>query len=96
MLDSSPADAILIDSRDAENAASGGGRILSEGNMTQKLRDTLRNLRSPLFCGGGITAENAAGIMALLHPDCLDVMTRAEDPHGRKDARKIRSILASY
>ena len=96
MLDSSPADAILIDSRDAENAASGGGRILSEGNMTQKLRDTLRNLRSPLFCGGGITAENAAGIMALLHPDCLDVMTGAEDPHGRKDARKIRSILASY
>ena len=96
----SAADYAALFSRDG---LTGGHVILLNGASSPYYEATAREAEAALsVCpgllqvGGGITAENAAGIMALLHPDCLDVMTGAEDPHGRKDARKIRSILASY
>lgn len=91
-LDASLVDAILIDSRDAGNAADGGTGLFGQCGIPSELAYVLKDIRKPLLCGGGITAENAAEIISAMQPDYLDVMTGAESPDGKKSAGRIRQI----
>ena len=86
---------ILLDSRDAGNAARGGSGVLGEmgGELTPALRDKIRAAGKLLIVGGGITAENAAAVYRTFAPDVLDVMTGAEDADGRKSAERIRQYI---
>ena len=86
---------ILLDSRDAGNAARGGSGVLGEmgGELTPALRDKIRASGKLLIVGGGITAENAAAVYRTFAPDVLDVMTGAEDADGRKSAERIRQYI---
>ena len=86
---------ILLDSRDAGNAARGGSGVLGEmgGELTPALRDKIRAAGKLLIVGGGITAENAAAVYRTFAPDVFDVMTGAEDADGRKSAERIRQYI---
>lgn len=86
---------ILLDSRDAGNAARGGSGVLCEmgSELTPSLRDKIRASGKLLIVGGGITADNAAAVYRTFAPDVLDVMTGAEDADGRKSAERIRQYI---
>ncbi len=84
--------AILLDSRQAENAAKGGGSI-SERVDILDLAQILQTLTKPVILGGGITADNVRGIREALHPDYIDVLTGVEKQPGDKSASKISELL---
>lgn len=89
ILNESPVDMILLDSRDASNAAKGGGTIRLSGEE----RDSVRTSRKPVMVGGGITAENVKEIIRRLDPSHVDIMTGAETAPGMKSMEKIQEII---
>jgi phosphoribosylanthranilate isomerase len=48
-----------------------------------------------LIVAGGLTAENVADAIALLHPDVVDVSSGVEDASGRKSAARMESFIAA-
>ena len=99
--------AILLDSRDAGNAASGGGSIL-----TADLSDTHTPVGRKAFCsgsgmrpeagdglllviGGGLTADNVREGIRRFAPDMVDVMTGVEDLPGIKSGEKLSRLVHS-
>lgn len=87
---------VLLDSRDAGNAASGGGEILQLIDETAAEEFAmLKDAGKMVLIGGGIRPGNAAQVYRALQPDCLDVMTGAEGPDGRKSADRIRELMLS-
>ncbi len=86
-------DIFLFDSRDAGNAASGGGSILQAEKKTGL---SGRNPgMSPFMFGGGLNADNIRQALNLYSPDWLDIMTGSEISPGRKSETKIRKITAA-
>ena len=85
-------DAGLLDSRDAGNAARGGGSILEmEGDGEGRF--DLKGEGPSKVIGGGITGENAWEAYERFAPDMIDVMTGAENAPGQKDEGKIRALV---
>ncbi len=91
LLDSSQTDYILIDSRDAENAASGGKGL----SFTQEEKEAIGNSSKQIILGGGITEKNAGRMSLEYLPDYIDIMTGSEDAPGKKSEQKIRRIVES-
>ena len=93
MLADSEIAGILLDSRNAGNAATGGGNILQyyDQNIAVQL-DRFAGSGKMILAGGGITSENAGQVMKLLKPDYLDVMTGAENSDGQKSEELIRKL----
>ncbi|MBR0087029.1 MAG: hypothetical protein IJL98_04740 [Lachnospiraceae bacterium] len=87
LLESAPVDHILLDSRDAGNAASGGSTLLlSEQDKTAVLDSSKK-----IMLGGGITEKNVRELLKFF-PAYIDVMTGSEDAPGLKSERKIQAI----
>ncbi len=89
LLESSQADYILIDSRDAGNAAAGGGKL----SLTEEERKSVKASSKKMILGGGITERNIKELLLEFLPDHMDVMTGAEDAPGLKSEKKIRAIM---
>ncbi len=89
LLGSSQADYILIDSRDAGNAAAGGGKL----SLTGEERKSVKASSKKMILGGGITEKNIRELLLEFQPDYMDVMTGAEDAPGLKSEKKIRAIM---
>ena len=99
LLTHSAVSGVLLDSRDAGNAAVGGGSLLErmkdaekEGQDIRKMAEILIRADKMLLAGGGITPENAKTVRKQLHPDYLDIMTGAEDEEGHKSQALISRL----
>lgn len=84
-------DVLLLDSRDAGNAASGGGIILQNAAEAVLLKHRSRNPVS-LMVGGGITAENLQKTIHAFSPDMIDIMTGSESSPGQKSESALGMI----
>jgi phosphoribosylanthranilate isomerase len=49
----------------------------------------------PVVVAGGLTPENVAGMMAVLEPWGVDVVSGVEREPGRKDAEKVKAFVAA-
>jgi len=81
-------DAILVDSRTAENAAKNSLAI--DTGLFQRIK---AKATKPLIIGGGITPENVCDIISRTGADWIDVMTGVEQSPGIKDKRKIETLI---
>ena len=91
-------DALLLDSRDASNAAAGGGSILENADLSSLTR--MRSLFSgQIYLGGGLTASNIRRAADLFKPDeadvIVDVMTGVETRPGKKSEKLLKELIAS-
>ena len=89
LLGLSRTDYILLDSRDARNAASGGGTL----SLSEEEKEAVKASAKRVVLGGGITEKNIKDLLLEYHPDYLDVMTGAEDAPGQKSEEKIRTLM---
>lgn len=84
-------DALLLDSRDAGNAAAGGGSVL-----THVQKDTFEQMRSSfggqIILGGGLTAANIGEAVRTFLPDMADVMTGVETAPGKKSDSLLAAL----
>lgn len=88
-------DCLLFDSRDAGNAVSGGGSMISVEMSGETLRDMIaakETFGGPIMLGGGITPENIGSVRERFPADCLDIMSGSEDAPGQKSPDKIRRM----
>ena len=92
MMETAGVSALLLDSRDAGNAAAGGGAILEQMDA-----GSIRQIRSffsgEIILGGGLTAANIREAVRVLRPDMADVMTGAETSPGRKSAELVSALV---
>ena len=87
-------DAWLTDSRDSDNAAKGGGSILSgNGEDYQAVQNRREKI---LFAGGGITADNIRDVWKAMRPDVVDVMTGVETSPGKKSEEMMRDLAEGF
>ncbi|HKH22201.1 MAG TPA: phosphoribosylanthranilate isomerase [Solirubrobacterales bacterium] len=54
-----------------------------------------RRSKVPMILAGGLTAENVAGALELVHPYAVDVVSGVEAEPGRKDHAKVEAFLAA-
>ena len=78
---------ILLDSFVA--GQQGGTGITFDWQQAEVLR---KQIKSPLFVAGGLTAENVGEAVRILSPEGIDVSGGVET-NGRKDIRKIQQFL---
>ena len=85
-------DAILVDSRTA-TAAGGTGQTFDWLAASKSL---FQNAKAPerLIAAGGLTPENVAQAIDLLHPWGVDAVSGVEASPGRKDPAKVRAFTA--
>ena len=92
MMETAGVSALLLDSRDAGNAAAGGGAILEQMDT-----DSIGQIRSffsgEIILGGGLTADNIREAVRACRPDMADVMTGAETSPGRKSAALVSALV---
>ena len=94
-LDETAVDALLLDSRDAGNAAAGGGSILDRLGSLELPEKVCAAKGKPLVFGGGVTAGNVQELLKRFRPDMIDVMTGVEDVPGKKNEGKMRALAAA-
>lgn len=91
-------DALLLDSRDASNAAAGGGSILENADLSS-LAQMPGLFSGKIFLGGGLTAQNIRRATDLFKPDeadvIADVMTGVETRPGKKSEEQLKELIAS-
>ena len=92
MMETAGVSALLLDSRDAGNAAAGGGSIMEQADA-----DTIAQIRSffsgKIILGGGLTAANIREAVRACRPDTADVMTGVETSPGRKSAELVSALV---
>jgi len=79
--------ALLLDPRTPNNAVAGGAADLSSYLKLCGAVDC------PVILAGGITPENAAGIVRQVNPPMIDVMTGVERSPGYKDEYKVKALF---
>ncbi|CQH59423.1 N-(5'-phosphoribosyl)anthranilate isomerase [Halobacterium hubeiense] len=84
------ADALLVDSVDAEGA--GGTGRTHDWDATREFADSVD---SPVVLAGGLTPENVAEAVATVEPFAVDVASGVEKTGGEKDHDAVRRFVAS-
>ena len=74
-LDETAVDALLLDSRDAGNAAAGGGSILDRLGSLELPETAFAAKGKLLVFGGGVTAGNVQELLKRFRPDMIYFMT---------------------
>jgi phosphoribosylanthranilate isomerase len=84
--------ALLIDSSSVAEPGGTGKRFNWEeaGGMVEML-----GLRIPTIVAGGLTPENVAEALTLLHPWGVDVSSGVESKPGKKNPEKVRAFVAA-
>ena len=93
-LENTETDALLLDSRDAGNAASGGDSILGSPKISAAY-GKLKQSEKTFMAGGGITAANIKEAIRSLSPDAIDIMTGVETEPGRKSEDLLKEVILS-
>ena len=94
MLENTETDALLLDSRDAGNAASGGGSILDREKILA-VRGRLFHGTKTFMAGGGIKAGNVREAIRSLSPDAVDIMTGVETAPGQKSEALLKAVISA-
>lgn len=84
------ADALLVDSTDAEGG--GGTGRTHDWERTRELR---RELDSPVILAGGLTPDNVAGAVRTVDPYAVDVATGVERTGGEKDHDALAAFVGN-
>ncbi|MCG1003781.1 MULTISPECIES: phosphoribosylanthranilate isomerase [Halobacterium] len=84
------ADALLVDSVDAEGA--GGTGRTHDWDATREFADSVD---SPIVLAGGLTPENVAEAVATVDPFAVDVASGVERTGGEKDHDAVRRFVAN-
>jgi phosphoribosylanthranilate isomerase len=84
------ADALLVDSADAEGG--GGTGRTHDWTTTQELRE---RLASPLILAGGLTPENVTDAVRTVEPYGVDVATGVERTPPKKDHDAVAAFVAN-
>ncbi len=87
-------DVLMVDSRTA--SAVGGTGTTFDWNLaaTTLLRNALTRERG-IVVAGGLTPENIAEAISILHPWGVDVVSGVEASPGRKNPAKVRAFIAN-
>ncbi|QPV63669.1 phosphoribosylanthranilate isomerase [Halosimplex litoreum] len=91
-----PADALLVDSVDAD-----GGGGTGQTHDWERTREVVADLDVPVILAGGLTPDNVAAAVETVRPFGVDVATgveRVEDGErvgGEKDSETVRSFVAA-
>ncbi len=84
--------ALLIDSVSAAEPGGTGKRF--DWQKAQGMIEML-GLTMPTIVAGGLTPENVADALALLHPWGVDVSSGVESKPGKKDPEKVRAFVSA-
>jgi len=84
-------DAIMVDSRTA-SAVGGTGKAF-DWNLAA--HTVFQKARQRKIAAGGLTPENVAEAISILHPWGVDVVSGVESAPGRKDPAKVRAFIAN-
>ncbi|MFB6228003.1 MAG: phosphoribosylanthranilate isomerase [Halobacteriales archaeon] len=84
------ADALLVDSADAEGG--GGTGRTHDWTTARELRETLG---SPVILAGGLTPENVSEAVRTAAPYAVDVATGVERTGGEKDHEAVAAFVAN-
>ena len=82
------ADALLVDSVDAE-----GGGGTGETHDWERTRDLVADLDVPIVLAGGLTPENVAEAVETVDPFAVDVASGVESEGGVKDHDAVRTFI---
>jgi phosphoribosylanthranilate isomerase len=85
-------DAFVTDTFDPASGACGATGRTHDWSVSARL--AARSPR-PLILAGGLTPENVADAIAVVHPAGVDAHTGVEDAAGRKDPARIRAFAAA-
>ncbi|HXM21269.1 MAG TPA: phosphoribosylanthranilate isomerase [Terriglobales bacterium] len=84
--------ALLVDSSSAAQPGGTGRRF--DWEKARGMVEML-GLRIPTIVAGGLTPENVAEALALLHPWGVDVSSGVESKPGKKDPEKVQAFVAA-
>lgn len=78
----------------AEKAPMGGSGIENDWQFLSTLKQSgaFKNL-PPIIAAGGLTPQNVAAVIKLLHPHAVDVSTGVEDHPAQKSPAKIEAFI---
>lgn len=82
------ADALLVDSADAE-----GGGGTGETHDWERTRAATADLDSPLILAGGLAPDNVAEAARVVDPFAVDVASGVESAGGVKDGEAVRAFV---
>jgi phosphoribosylanthranilate isomerase len=82
------ADALLVDSLDADGAGGTG-----ETHDWERARGLVETLDSPVVLAGGLTPDNVAEAVETVRPFGVDVASGVESGPGRKDADAVSAFV---
>ena len=71
----------------------GGACVVFDWGLAVAAKAPLRG--KPLILAGGLTPENVAEAIALVHPYAVDVSSGVEASPGKKDPQKLRDFIAA-
>lgn len=86
-------DAVLVDSRTA-TAVGGTGKTFDWAAASKTLFQNMEP-QTRLIAAGGLTPQNVAQAIAILHTWGVDVVSGVETAPGRKDPAKVRAFVAN-
>lgn len=84
------ADAVLVDSADAEGAG-GTGRT----HDWERTRAAVTDCPSPVILAGGLSPTNVAEAVATVEPFGVDAATGIEDEHGHTDPTAVQQFVTA-
>ncbi|WP_135304362.1 phosphoribosylanthranilate isomerase [Haloarcula amylovorans] len=84
------ADALLVDSVDADGAGGTG-----ETHDWERTRDVVQSLDVPVILAGGLTPENVAGAVETVRPFAVDVASGVESSGGVKDHDAVERFVGN-
>jgi phosphoribosylanthranilate isomerase len=82
------ADAVLVDSADAE-----GGGGTGETHDWERTRERVADLDVPVILAGGLAPDNVAEAVATVDPFAVDVASGVESSGGVKDHDAVRAFV---
>jgi len=83
-----PVQALLVDAR------SNGGRYGGTGKQASWSLAARLGKHKPLILAGGLNSENIAAALHTVRPRAVDINSGVEDAPGKKNAGKVKEIIA--
>jgi phosphoribosylanthranilate isomerase len=85
-------DAFITDTYDPTTGASGSTGKTHDWSISRRLVELSSK---PIILAGGLTPENIARAIEIVHPAGVDAHTGVEDMHGKKDREKVSRFVTA-